>query len=189
MTQTEDQFRAAHPEAQDVDAPLDERMGLINLVQKQQAQLSEEVWLDLAIPGYKNLLWARFRPHGVDVTERKLDGLRKQATGKQPILLRSACLTLTDACEQLMLLPQRFDGDIGKDGENLIVIDEEAVPPIGFDTRAARLFAPQVEHVQTNQQVIKALFPTEQAIINLARQVTEWLNDTTREQDEILLGE
>jgi hypothetical protein len=169
-----------------------ERQNLINTIAVRRSEIKEATWYDIAIPGYDNLLWARYVPYEVAKTERRFDQLRKQS-GRSPILLKHACNTLIDSCEQLMLLPSRFEGDIGHDGENLIQINPDAEPLIAFDARAAELFVKGIDKStlpgMTGTQVVLSMFPTEQSVMEQARKVNAWLNDTTVKADGILMGE
>lgn len=163
----------------------DEKATLLATLAVKREEAKADHWLDLPIPGYDNLMYARFRPFPVEKTERKMAEFQKLA-GKQPLLLKSACDTLIDACEQVMLLPARFDGDIGDQGQNLIPIDDDAMPPIAFDERLAHALNFKAD---TARQVVLGLFATEQAVIAMNIMVSRWMQDVTRKTDEALLGE
>ena len=167
---------------------LGEQSDLLAELQDLHQQAKEAHWLDLAVPGYKDLLWARFRPFPVEKTEAKIAEMRRVARQGGPVVLNSSIDTLIDACEQLMLLPKKFNGDIGPLGENLIPIDEAAVPPIGFDSRIEPLFKLS-NPSKTARGVVLALFPTEQGITAMNVRVSQWMQDVTRETNEDLLGE
>lgn len=143
--------------------------------------------LDLAVPGYDNLLWVRFRPFKVSKQAKKA---RSMATrferGDESVLIDSAVQNLIDGCEQVMLLKPEFNGDKGPEGENLSPIDD--VEPIKFDKRLNELFD---LGVTTNRarDVILSLFPTEQGVMQMSSTLTRWLADVTREAGEELLGE
>lgn len=163
-------------------APFDERADLLAQIAELREEGKQEHHLDIEIPGYKSLLWARFRPFPISQTETKIQQLQKV---RGPKLLDASCDVLIDACEQLMLLPARYNGDIGEDGKNLIPIDDSS--PVGFDQRAAELF--KVPNPGASARgVIIGLFATEQAILALQVRVSQWMQDVTRETDESLLG-
>jgi hypothetical protein len=144
---------------------------------------------DTEIPGYQKMLWARFKPYPVAKGGRRAKVMRKRFEDDDPaIVLDSACDTLIDACEQIMLLPPKFGGDIGEDGENLKPIDDESF--IAFDSRLADLFNIEVpSHGSKARAVVKGLFPTEQGIVGMAMELSEWLRDVTKESGEEFLGE
>jgi hypothetical protein len=160
----------------------DERADLISQISQLREEAKKDHKLDVPIPGYRNLLWARFRPFPVEKTEAKVRQLQQQ---RGPVLLGSSCDVLIDACEQLMLLPARFKGDAGEDGENLIPIDP--VSPVGFDQRAAELF--KVPNPGgTARGVVIGLFSTEQAVLGMQVRISQWMQDVTSESDSTLLG-
>jgi hypothetical protein len=161
---------------------LNTREGMISQIGDLREEGKKEHWMDEPISGYKNLLWARFRPFPIEKTEAKIAELRKQ-TG--PILLQSACDVLIDALEQLMLLPARFNGDPGEKGENLIPVDDAV--PVRFDQRADELFKVPNPSKSARGTVL-GLFATEQAILDLQVRVSRWMVDVTRETDAGLLG-
>lgn len=166
---------------------MDERADLLAQISELNEELKQEHHLDVAIPGYKNLLWSRFRPFEVAKTEAKIKQFQKMKGQGQPMLLASACDTLIDSCEQLMLLPERFNGDIGENGENLIPIDPAAVPLIGFDERVVGLFVKDNPSGSARGLVLR-LFATEQAVLALHVRVSSWMQDVTSETDRELLG-
>lgn len=160
----------------------------------QVADLREEAkaehhW-DRPIPGYNELFWARYRPFPASKTERKTAELRKIMERGGPVLLQAACDTIIDACDQVMLLPPRFEGDPGAEGENLIAIDDEV--PIRFEYRLAELIVKnkdELNGIKTARDVVKAIFPTEQAIIAQNIEISRWMQDVTRNVDRDSLGE
>lgn len=165
-----------------------EREDLLQQIRDLHVEVKSEHHLDCDVPGYKNLLWARFRPYEVSKMEPRIKQFQQK---KGPVLLASACDTLLDACEQLMLLPAAHGGgtsdpDIGLDGKNLIPIDDEI--PVGFDQRLEKLFALD-NPSQTAKGIIKALFATEQGILAMHVRVQQWLQDVTQEASEELVGE
>lgn len=157
-------------------SPDDARATLLNSLRASREELKADHYLDLDLPGYKGQLVARFRPFPLEKQERKMAEFQK-ASGKQPILLKAACDTLIDACEQLMLRSE--------EGSEPFPIDAEAMPLIAFDTRAAELFG---FSANSARQVVIGLFPTEQAILAMNVRVSQWMQDVTRETDETLLG-
>jgi hypothetical protein len=163
-----------------------ERDDLLAKLRGLHKEAKAEHHLDLPIPGYQNLVWARFRPYEVAKSESKIKEFQK--IKNSPLLLKAACDTLIDGCEQIMLLPEKFGGDIGPDGENLIPIDAEAVPLIRFDSRLEELF--NIENPSRNARgVVTGLFPTEQSVLAMHVRVSQWMEDVTIESDETLLGE
>lgn len=180
-------------EVKDEPARDDERAGLLSQIQDLHSEVREDHWLDLPIPGYRNLLWARFRPFAVEKMESKMPQLRRDAKAGLPILLASSIQTLIDSLQELMLLPARHGGgtdqaDIGEKGVNLIPIDPDALPRIGFDERLVPLF--KLTPVERSAAgVVKALFPTEQSITAMNVRVSQWMQDVTREINDDLLGE
>jgi hypothetical protein len=172
--------------APEAEEPVSERNNLLQKVRQLREESQGDHWLDLPFPGMEDLVWARFRPFPIEKTERKAAEFQR-AIGKQPILLKAACDQLIDACDQIMLLPERFMGEIGEEGENLIPIDEEATPPIRFDTRLAEVFGFQPG--PTARSIVIAMFPTEQAVIKMAQMVGEWMQDVTKSVQEAVLGE
>lgn len=171
------------PEPAEVETP--PQANLIAKVRELREIAKGDHFLDLPIPGLGDHVWARFRPFPAEKTERKMAEFQR-LQGKAPVILKAACDTLIDACEQIMLLKEEFEGDPGTDGENLIPIDPDALPPIAFDSRLAQVFefeAPSARHV------VQAMFPTEQAIIAMNVRVSEWMQDVTKKVDGGLLGE
>jgi hypothetical protein len=174
-----------HDQDQDGEGatPLDERADLLGQIASLREEAKQEHHLDVEVPGYKGLLWMRFRPFPVAQTEARIPQMRKQ---KGPVLLDSSIDTLIDSLEQLMLLPARFNGNIGDEGKNLIPVDD--VSPVGFDQRAAELF--RVPNPGgTARGVVLGLFPTEQSIIAIQLRVSNWMVDVTRESDSGLLSD
>jgi hypothetical protein len=146
--------------------------------------------LDLAIPGTNEMLWVRFRPFSANKTEKRMNEYRKAQQRGGAIVLITAIDTLIDACEQLMVLPPKFEGDIGVDGKNLVPIDDEL--PITFDERCADLFVkdPNERRAITKaRHVVAAMFPTEQAIITMNVVVSRWMNDVTKSVDSDLVSD
>lgn len=168
----------------------DSREDLISQIRELHEEVKAEHHLDIEIPGYKNLLWARFRPYEVAKMEPRIKQIQKQSR-RGPALFSSACDTLIDACEQLMLLPAKFGGgteeaDIGLDGCNLIPIDDDI--PVQFDERLERMFnLDNPSH--TAKGVIRSLFATEQGVLAMHVRVQQWLADVTLEASEDLVGE
>lgn len=175
------------PDLAAVPEPQSERANLLARVRELREEAQGDHHLDLPLPGLGDYVWARFRPFPFEKTERKIEEFRR-AQGKQPIIVKAACDTLIEACEQIMLLPERFKGDPGQGGANLIPIDDEAVPPIRFDERLAEAFGFNKPSM-TARQVVRAMFPTEQSIVAMNVRVSEWMQDVTRESDQQLLGE
>lgn len=156
----------------------------------QRSKLDQK--LDLAIPGTNDLLWARYRPFPVAKTEAKTDELRRAMDRGRPVMLASACDTLVDACEQIMVLPPQFEGDIGEEGENLVAIDDTI--PVKYEKRLADLFLAAanpdlVKQLRTARDVVLAIFPTEQAIIAQNVEVSQWMQAVNRKATETILGE
>jgi hypothetical protein len=149
---------------------------LATLREKREANKAEH-HLDLDLPGYDGLMVARFRPFPVEKTERKMAEFQK-LQGKQPILLKVACDTLIDACEQVLLRKE--------EGAEPFPIDDEAMPPIGFDSRLSELLEFKADSAR---QVVLGIFPTEQSILAMNARVSQWMADVTSETDRGLLGE
>jgi hypothetical protein len=158
-----------------------ERLSILDQLGEIRQEIKEQAEpLDLEVPGYKGLLFVRFRPFPVARTERKVEQFQRQVKKKQPIVLNSACDTLIDACEQLLV--KNTDGE-------LIPIDEDM--PVGFEQRLAEMLKmPGADQMTSARQVIKGLFPTEQSILKMASTVNEWLQgELNEEADEEFLGE
>lgn len=168
--------------------PMSEKANLLAHVRELREAAKRDHHLDLPIPGLNDLVWIRFRPFPFEKTERKSAEFQK-LMGKQPIAVKAACDTLIDACEQVMLLKPEFNGDIGEDGVNLMPIDEDALPPIGFDQRLAEAFGIPITPGMTARQIVLAMFPTEHAVVHMNIRVSEWMQDVTRKADGGLLGE
>lgn len=155
----------------------DERATLLATLRKRREEAKADHHLDLDIPGYDGLMLARFRPFPIEKTERKMAEFQR-LSGKQPMLLKSACDTLIDACEQIMLRKE--------EGGEPFAIDDDAMPPIGFDQRLAELLEFKADSAR---QVVLGLFATEQAVLAMNVEVSRWMQDVTRKTDEGLLGE
>jgi hypothetical protein len=160
---------------------------------EQVADLREEAkkdhWLDLPIPALDNLVWVRYRPFPAAKTEQKQAELQRISERGGAIMLRASCDTLVDACAQIMVLPPKFDGNIGPKGENLVPIDDEI--PVQFEQRLVELFVKNPEEragIKTARDVVLAMFPTEQAVIAQNVEVSRWMQDVTRKSDSDLLG-
>lgn len=167
----------------------DDVRALIGQVADLRAEAKKDHHLDLAIPGTRQMLWARYRPFPAAKTEKRTGELRRAAERGQPILLAAACDTLVDACEQIMLLQPKFNGEIGAEGENLIPIDDTL--PIGYEERLADLFVKNADEraaIKTARHVVLAMFPTEQSVLQQNVEVSNWMIDVTRETDQNLLG-
>lgn len=163
---------------------------LLSQIADQVEESKRDHHLDLAIPGTNGLLWARYRPFPVSMTEAKTDQLRKAMARNRPIMLQAACDTLIDACEQLMVLPPQFDGEIGEEGENLVSIDD--MVPVRYEQRAAELFIKDKEvlaYCKSARAVVLSLFPTEQAIIAQNVEVSTWMQDVSAKVNSEMVGE
>lgn len=164
------------------------RADLLSQLKTLHNEAKAEHHLDLPIPGYRKLLWARFRPFPVEKTEVRIRQFQGAAGGgNRPMALQIACDTLIDACEQLMLLPARFAGDIGEDGANLMPIDAEATPFIAFDQRLEPLFE-IANPGGTARGVIVGLFPTEQSIVDMNIRIQRWMSNITEDVNDTLMG-
>jgi hypothetical protein len=152
------------------------RATLLNQLRGKREELKGDHYLDLDIPGYDGMLVGRFRPFPIEKSERKMREFQK-LMGKQPMLLKAACDTLIDACEQIMVRKEA--------GAEPVPIDPDVDPPIAFDSRAADLFGFQAN---TARQVVIGLFPTEQSIVAINVEVSRWMQTLTRDTDEELLG-
>jgi hypothetical protein len=149
---------------------------LAHVREQRDKKLAEDHYLDVDLPGYDGLLVARFVPFPVAKSERAAPSMRKKMDKGEPILLDSACDTLINACEQIM---------VRKPGEtDPIAIDDEN--PVRFDSRLAELIG--LGKSETSRQVVKDLFFTEQGIIAVAMTVDTWMRDVTKEADEEFLG-
>jgi hypothetical protein len=155
----------------------DERATLLATLRGKREAAKADHYLDLDIPGYDGLLVARFRPFPIEKTERKMAEFQRNI-GKQPVLLKAACDTLIDACEQVMVKKP--------DWEEPRPLDDEAIPPIAFDERLAQMLGYETSSAR---QVITGLFPTEQAVLSMNNKVTSWMQDVTQDVDASLLGE
>lgn len=165
---------------------LGDKQVLIDQIAGLREEAKADHHLDLPVPGYDKLLWARFRPFPSAKTEKKAAELRKAAQRGEPIMLSASMDTIIDACEQIMVLKPEFAGDKGLDGANLIPIDDEV--PIKFDTRLAELLK-FGDGIKTARDVLLGLYPTEQSILGQSVTIAQWLQDTSRKTDEELLGE
>lgn len=169
--------------AQDADAEeVSTKQNLLGRVREMRDETrAADHKLELDIPGYydeslqASRLVAVYRPYPVSKTEHKATEMRKMI-GRAPVLLKAACDTLIDSCEQVMLR-----NDEGK----LVPIDDEQL--IGYDVRLAEALGFGGK-VTTARQVVVEVFPTEQAILAQSTEVTEWLQDVTRKSNEDLLG-
>lgn len=182
--QEEDRSQEAAPSVRD---------NLLAQVQGLHKEAKSDHWLDLSVPGYKNLLWLRFKPFPVERVESKMGQFQRDQKAGLPILLNNSCDTLIDACEQVFLLPGEFGGGtdrpvIGEKGRNLIPIDEEASPPVALDTRLESILKLDNPD-KTSRGIVVALFSTEQAITAMNVRVSQWMQDVTREVNQDLLGE
>lgn len=154
----------------------DARMNLLASIRAKREEAKGDHVLDIDIPGYEGMVVARFRPFPIEKTERKMAEFQKMV-GKQPVMLKAACDTLIDACEQIMI--RNGPEDEPKP------IDADAVPPIAFDSRLAELFG---YSATTARQVVLGLFPTEQAIVAMNIRVSGWMQDVSSDTDRELLG-
>lgn len=156
---------------------------LLDVVAKQvNENRTRDYHKDLPIPGTGGMLVARFRPYPVSKSERSSRSLRQRVENNEPVILDVACQTLIDACEQIMVRKSQ-------DAEPIPVDDEV---PVKFDERLAdllRLSPPGTPPLKRARDVVKALFPTEQAVLALATEVDGWLRDVTKEADQEALGE
>lgn len=158
----------------------DERSVLLDQVrQRRQEILSTDYYKDVDIPGYLGMLVARFRPYTASKSERHSKSLRQRVERDEPVILDVSCQTLIDACEQVMVRK-------GRDTEPMPIDDEV---PVKFDARLAELLRIDLGPAGGARAVVKALFPTEQAVIATAMEVDQWLRDVTREADSVVLGE
>src|SRR4051812_45975261 len=78
-----------------------EKEQLIGQVRDLRVEAKKDHHLDLPIPGYQRLLWARYRPFPSSKSERGAAELRKAASQGLPIMLNASIDTLIDACEQI----------------------------------------------------------------------------------------
>ena len=161
-------------------ASMPERDSLLDQLADIRQDIKENAEpFDVAIPGYKEKLYARCLPFAVSRTEAKVMQQQRAIRKKQPMLLAASCDTIIDATQQLMLM--------NKEGK-LIPIDEAI--PVGWDQRLLELFKVQgAEHITNAREVVKAMFPTEQSIIKVSAEINEWLQgDLNEEADEEFLG-
>jgi hypothetical protein len=159
------------------NSPESARSTLLTTLRAKRDALKADHYLDLDIPGYDGLLVARFRPFPIEKSEAKAKQLQKLQAANAPVLLKSACDTLVDACEQLMVRTET--------GGEPKPIDPDADLPIAFDSRAAEMFGFQAT---TARQVVIGLFGTEQSIVAMSVEVSRWMTTLKRETDEDLLG-
>jgi hypothetical protein len=176
------EYDTQEPEVQIHEPPaLDEKANLLDTLREINQEIKEEVTpLDLAVPGYKRILWARFMPYSVAIPEKNATQFQKRQRAHNPIALDASCDNLANAVQELMLM--------NKDG-NLIPIDSEI--PIRFDARLAEAMKLEnYELLKSAREVIKALFPTEHSVVNMSATVLEWLNGEIEEDaNERFLGE
>lgn len=155
----------------------DARANLLSQVREQREAVRSEHIKYLDIPGYNGLLVAKFRPYPVSKGESKTLAIARSRGDNNPVLLGMSCDNLINACEEILLRNAKGD---------LIQIDDEAFPPIAFDVRLADHLGFEAKSAR---QVLVGLFPTEQSIVAMSGEVSQWLQDTTRDADNELLGE
>lgn len=167
----------------------EELKALISQVADLREEAKKDHHLDLPIPSLDDLVWVRYRPFPAAKTEQKTAELQRIRERGGAIMLMASCDTLIDACEQVMVLPPRFNGDIGFEGCNLVPIDDEL--PVQFEERLVELFVKNADErsaIKTARDVVRAMFPTEQAIIAQNVEVSQWMQNVTKKSDRDLVG-
>lgn len=171
----------------DGEPPIPEDSLLGRLADIHQEIKTKEYFKDVAIPGYDSLLWIRCRPY--DLGKRggkRMSQMRRRVENNDPyVILDTACDTLIDACDQVMILDPKFNGDKGPEGENLKPLDDEI--PVKFDSRLSTLL--KLGDTKGARDVVKELFPTQQSIVTVSAEVDRWLRDVTKDADGDFLGE
>jgi hypothetical protein len=186
------ELEATQLEDDELEEGADDTAALLGQLREIHNEIKKgDFYKDMELPGYKKLVWVRFRPYPVAKGGRRAKMMRKRFEDDDPTLvLDSACDTIIDACDQILLLPVRFDGDPGPKGENLRPIDDEV--PVKFDYRLNEILSlglPTTGKGPSARMIVKELFPAEQSIISMATELTDWLRDVTKETGEEFLGE
>lgn len=167
----------------------DERAALLDHLRSMHKEQAERDYAKfMPLPGTGRMMWAKFVPFPVGRGTKKAKAIaRRLDSDDDGVVLDASCDTLIDACQEIMLLKPKFNGEIGKDGKNLIPVDDEA--PIRFDSRFAMIMELDLGDDKTARNVVKQFFPTEQGILDMSQSVNIWLKDVTAELDEDFLGE
>lgn len=155
---------------------VDGSQSLLDSVIASREEIRGEHHLDLEVPGYKGVLWLRFKLIPFKQTEQMGERLRRESKKLESMTLTGAIDTLIAGCEQVML----------KDGDTLHPIDPAAEPPVKLEQRLAELLRFEAD---TARKVVRELFGNDYAITQTAVRLSRWMTDTTREVDEDFLGE
>jgi len=157
----------------------DERGAILAHLADIHQEVRADRHLDLDIPGYHGVIFARFRPYELAKTESKLKGVQRRVRKNEPVLLRDACDTIIDACEQLFVRNL-------KTGKEMPIDD---VVPVTFEERLAKLLKFYGPEITQARHVVIAMFPTQQSILMMSNEITQWLAGAQEDADEEFLGE
>jgi hypothetical protein len=164
--------------------PDDEPRGPLSILEQLQAEAEsaasavEGASLKLLVPGYK-LLYVGFHY----VPRASLTKFRKKYKGMpvDQIELMASVDLLAATCEQFYF---------SDDGETYTSVQEaaNADTPVRFDDALRRLVL-KLEPIKNASQTVRDVYlDNDYTIIDVAEKVVEWLKDTTRDNEDTLLG-
>lgn len=167
---------------------------ILDRLKQQRQQVTEQKFLDLSIPGYGDELKARYKTVPFKVFEEAEKRQRKDKSA--PKMLLAALDQIINTCEMILVKdPGHADCVIDNSGAitEYRPIDSQAAAsnfPVRWEPRLADMLGiPESEHQNNARLVILRTFCNDAAVIHHATQIGIWLRDTTKDVDEVFLGE
>lgn len=133
--------------------------------------------ITLAVPGYDELLWARYRwvpPETLGATASSIQAIKDPT--EQSLALVADALVATN-CEILV-----------RDSGKLESLQHEGAP-VTFTNGAGLAVALEQSAPRSARECVLAVFGNQYAIVSQAQTVMEWLEDTSKKVDGNYLGE
>lgn len=156
---------------------------MMSALREQYETLAKSNTVDLPIPGYNGMLWARYHLLDVQNDMKKIGRrIRKQFKEVEDQIFYVNLDAMILACEGLY-----YD----RDGEKLSLAEGLADgndEPVKYDQRLATFLGWPLEEVASARDVVKRLFKNESAIIEHGRQLNDWMRDTTKDVNDDFLG-
>lgn len=166
----------------------DASSSVLGQLRSRRRRLGEKTHLDMEIPGYNGLLFARYRR--VPWEDLKKITLKAEKS-KSPVkeLLGQADVLIVACQEILVREPSREDAD--EEGLAPIDPDSSRMEPTRFDRNLARIlgFSPDELEDLTARKVVFGVFQNDLAVTVQQNEVMEWAASNQEEIDEELEGE
>lgn len=167
---------------------------ILDQVKQKRVEAQEPHYTDIDIPGYEGLLVARYQVVEFKVFEAAEKRIKKDKSG--PKMLLMAIDQIINCCDQILVLdpghPACVENDKGEktDLRPIDPVAAEQGAPVKWEPRLAKLLdIPESEYLGQARLVVKAVFGNEPAIVQHSTKVGLWLKDTSRDIDDVFLGE